>query len=105
MFPFQSRPLPHDDLIFSQRFIQLLTSFVKTGKPAIEMGEGIDPFVWSPVRSDNATHLDIGNEMEMDLGLPNHERMNFWQGMPVYWNANREGYKPAPPVTWKNDEL
>ena len=43
--------------------------------------------------------------MVMDDGLPNHERMGFWQKMPVYWNANREGYKPAPPIVWKNDEL
>ena len=48
---------------------------------------------------------NIGNEMVMDDGLPNHERMGFWQKMPVYWNANREGYKPAPPIVWKNDEL
>merc|ERR1719423_161557 len=35
LFPILSgtfRPLPHDDLIFSQRFIQLLTSFMRDGK-------------------------------------------------------------------------
>ena len=26
------RPLPHDDLVFSQRFIQLLTSFARDAK-------------------------------------------------------------------------
>ncbi len=76
----------------------------RDGNPQIEMGEDIEPFKWDPVLASNATHLNIGNEMKMDLGLPNHERMNFWQQMPVYWNANREGYKPAPPIVYK-DEL
>ena len=90
-------------------------------------------FVWDPVKATNATHLNIGtsftifsfnlhyvivytsinsidfftqigNEMVMDMGLPNHERMNFWQQLPVYWNANRDNYKPAPPIVFK-DEL
>lgn len=107
LFPILSgafRPLPHEDLIFSQRLIQLFSSFAAQGKPYIEMGEGIEAFVWDQVKATNATHLDIGNVMKMDLGLPNHERMNFWQQMPVYWNANREGYKPAPPVVYR-DEL
>ena len=107
LFPILSgtfRPLPHDDLIFSQRFIQLLTKFASEGTPSIDMGEDVEKFVWNPVLATNATHLDIGNVMKMDLGLPNHERMNFWQQMPVYWNANREGYKPAPPIVLK-DEL
>ena len=69
------------------------------------MGEDVAPFEWNPVRANNATHLNIGNEMSMDLGLPNHERMNFWQQMPVYWNADREGYKPAPPIVYRSDEL
>ena len=99
------RPLPKEDLIFSQRFVELLGSYVRTGTPSIEMGEDAGTFVWNRVLSTNATHLDIGNEMRMDDGLPNHERMNFWQKMPVYWNANRAGYKPAPPISWKNDEL
>ena len=43
-------------------------------------------------------NLNIGNIMRMDQGLPNHRRMAFWQGMPTYWNADRENYKPAPPV-------
>lgn len=108
LFPILSgafRPLPHDDLVFSQRFIQLLMNFVKEGKPYIKMGEEVEDFVWSPVNASNATHLDIGNEMKMDMGLPNHERMNFWQQMPAYWNSNRDGYRPAPPLEWKSDEL
>ncbi len=68
------------------------------------MGEDVDAFEWEPVLASNASHLNIGKEMKMDAGLPNHERMNFWQQMPVYWNANREGYKPAPPIVYK-DEL
>lgn len=108
LFPILSgifRPLLKDDLVFSQRFVELLGSFVRTGTPSIEMGEEAGTFVWNRVLATNATHLNIGNEMQMDDGLPNHERMNFWQKMPVYWNANREGYKPAPPIVWKNDEL
>jgi hypothetical protein len=56
------------------------------------------------VAHNNVTHLNIGNTMNMDLGLPNHERMNFWQQMPVYWNSARDNYKPAPPLIYK-DEL
>ena len=67
--------------------------------------ESGDVFEWNPVRATNATHLNIGNEMAMDHGLPNHERMNFWQQLPVYWNSNRENYKPAPPIVFVNDEL
>jgi carboxylesterase type B len=107
LFPILSgtfRPLPHDDLVFSQRFVELLVSFARDGVPSIDMGEDNPKFVWNPVLATNATHLDIGNEMKMDAGLPNHERMSFWQQMPVYWNSNRMGYKPAPPIVWK-DEL
>ena len=110
-------------LVFFQRFIQLITSFATDGVPKIVMPASVDPvqdqaeagddkdvttepneFVWTPASASNATHLDIGNVMEMDLGLPNHERMNFWQNMPAYWNSDRENYKPAPPPVFK-DEL
>jgi len=64
----------------------------------------IPDFVWAKVNSNNVTHLNIGNSMDMDKGLPNHERMNFWQQMPVYWNSDRNNYKPAPPLVFK-DEL
>ena len=106
LFPILSgtfRPLPHEDLVFSERFIKLFTSFATNGKPTLKMEAGHE-FVWNPVRATNATHLNIGNEMLMDAGLPNHERMNFWQQLPVYWNANRENFKPAPPIIYK-DEL
>ena len=126
LFPVLSgafRPLPHDDLIFSQRFIELLMSFAKTGKPTIvmqssnkveidvETGENATTteaesttFTWEPVHQKSATHLDIGNVMKMDDGLPNHERMNFWHQMPAYWTCDRAAYKPAPPVVYR-DEL
>ena len=106
LFPVLSgtfRPLPHEELIFSERFIKLLFSFAAENRPHIKMESG-DEFVWHPVKASNATHLNIGNEMAMDKGLPNHERMNFWQQLPVYWNANRDNYKPAPPIVYK-DEL
>ena len=61
-------------------------------------------FEWEPVHASSATHLDIGNIMKMDEGLPNHERMAFWIQMPSYWNCDRSAYKPAPPVAYK-DEL
>ena len=78
-------------------------SFVSDGAPKLQMESGHE-FVWNPVQASNATHLNIGNEMEMDNGLPNHERMNFWQSLPVYWNSNRDNYAPAPPIVYK-DEL
>ena len=145
LFPVLSgtfRPLPHDDLIFSQRYIQLLVSFARSGKPSIameplnkvEVDEDGNPttttttkkpkvttgnytevitttttektlFEWEPVHASSATHLDIGNVMKMDDGLPNHERMAFWIKMPSYWNCDRSAYKPAPPVVYKQDEL
>ena len=145
LFPVLSgtfRPLPHDDLIFSQRYIQLLVSFARTGKPVIAMeppnrveldenggttttttttkkpttagnySEVITTtttektlFEWEPVHVSSATHLDIGNVMKMDEGLPNHERMSFWQKMPGYWNCDRSAYRPAPPVVYRSDEL
>lgn len=144
LFPVLSgtfRPLPHEDLIFSQRFIQLLVSFANNGKPSIvmeplnkvELDENggttttttkkppVTPgnytetitttttektlFEWEPVHATSATHLDIGNVMKMDDGLPNHERMSFWQKMPGYWNCDRTAFKPAPPVVYRSDEL
>ena len=36
------------------------------------MGEELPPFVWEPVNPANISHLDIGNVIEMDQGLPNH---------------------------------
>lgn len=98
------RPLPGEDLVFSTRFVDLLSSFVKTGKPEIEMGPEVGPFVWDPVNPANISHLDIGNVMEMDQGLPNNRRMSFWQALPVYWNCDRASYLPAPPPERK-DEL
>jgi len=91
------RPLNNYDLKFSHRLIQLFTTFAKEGKPRIEMAEGVPDFEWSPVVATNISHLNIGNQMEMDQGLPNARRVAFWQGMPVYWNCNRENFKPAPP--------
>jgi carboxylesterase type B len=91
------RPLNPDDLLFSKRIIEMLASFAETGKPQILMGEGMPPFVWDAMKIENMTHLDISNAMSMDSGLPNHRRMSFWQSMPVYWNSDRENYKPAPP--------
>jgi hypothetical protein len=66
------RPLPQEDLKFSHRIIELLTSFANDGKPKIEMGENVPPFEWHPVVATNISHLNIGNQMEMDQGLPNH---------------------------------
>jgi len=106
LFPIMTglfRPLNPEDLIFSSRFIKLVSAFATTGKPEIDMGEELPPFVWEPVNPANISHLDIGNVIEMDQGLPNHRRMSFWQSMPVYWNCNREAYAPAPPPARKEE--
>ena len=91
------RPLPADDLKFSHRMIELLTSFASDGYPKIDMGPQVPAFEWSPANPSNISHLNIGNQMDMEQGLPNHRRVSFWQTMPVFWNSNRENYKPAPP--------
>ena len=67
------RPLPSDDIAFSMRMVELLTSFAKTGKPSIVMGEDQPPFIWDHVNAANASHLNIGNMMMMDqVDLPGH---------------------------------
>ena len=79
MFPIMMglfRPLPQDDLKFSHRIIELFTSFAKDGKPQILMGDNVPPFEWHPVVATNISHLNIGNQMEMDQGLPNHRYHN-----------------------------
>jgi len=95
------RPLPSDDIMFSHRVTELLATFARTGRPSATMGEDSPPFEWSPADPANIAHLNIGNIMRMDQGLPNHRRMSFWQSMPTYWNADRSNYKPAPPVVRK----
>jgi len=95
------RPLPSDDIMFSHKMTELLATFVRTSKPTITMDEDSPPFEWSPADPTNIAHLNIGNIMRMDQGLPNHRRMSFWQAMPTYWNADRTNYKPAPPVVRK----
>jgi len=97
------RPLPSEDIAFSMRMVELLTSFARTGRPSIVMGEDQPPFIWDHVNAANASHLNIGNMMMMDQGLPNHQRMAFWGGMPVYWNADRSNYAPAPPIMRKEE--
>jgi len=83
--------------------VDLLTIFSRTGRPSIVMGEDQPPFIWDHVNAANASHLNIGNMMMMDQGLPNHQRMAFWGGMPVYWNADRSNYAPAPPIMRKEE--
>jgi len=63
------------------------------------MGEGVPDFEWHPVVASNMSHLNLGNQMDMDQGLPNHRRVSFWQSMPVFWNSDRANYAPAPPPT------
>ena len=91
------RPLPGGDLKFSQRMIELVTTFANDGQPQIHMGDKVPVFEWSPVNPSNISHLNIGNQMDMEQGLPNHRRVTFWQSMPVWWNSDRENYKPASP--------
>ena len=54
----------------------ITSTFFRTGKPEINMGEELPPFVWDPVNPANISHLDIGNVIEMDQGLPNHRSDN-----------------------------
>ena len=85
--------------------------------------QGVADFEWQPVVASNISHLNLGNQMDMDQvtiiniiniinninnfkmktimvqGLPNHRRVSFWQSMPVFWNSDRSNYKPAPPPT------
>ncbi len=53
-------------------FFYILFDMFRTGKPQVDMGEALPPFHWDPVNPANISHLDIGNVMEMDQGLPNH---------------------------------
>jgi len=97
------RPFPSDDIMFSIKFSSLLTTFARTGRPEFSMGEGESPFEWQRADPNNISHLNIGNHIRMDQGLPNHRRMSFWQSLPVYWNADRSNYKPAPPIVRKSE--
>ena len=53
------------------------------------MGEELPPFVWDPVNPANISHLDIGNVIEMDQGLPNHRLDNLKH---VFSSANTDTY-------------
>jgi len=97
------RPLPSEDIAFSMRMVELVSTFATTGRPSVSMGEAMPPFLWEPVNAANTSHLNIGNIMRMDQGLPNHRRMEFWGSLPVYWNADRDNFKPAPPVIRKEE--
>ena len=66
------RPFPSDDIMFSNKFTSLLASFARRGKPEFSMGEGETPFEWKKVDPNNISHLNIGNHIRMDQGLPNH---------------------------------
>jgi hypothetical protein len=89
------RPFPSDDIMFSKKFSSLLTSFASSGKPEFSMEGDMGQFTWERVDPNNIAHLNIGNHIRMDAGLPNHRRMSFWQSMPVYWNNENKFYKPA----------
>ena len=78
LFPVHSglfRPLPSDDIKFSNQLIELLTSFVKTGKPSVELKEGEPPLDWTAVNTADGdqvlSQINIGNIIRMDRGLPN----------------------------------
>ncbi len=60
LFPVLSgtfRQLSHDDLVFSQQFIQLLSSFAKDSQPRVKMSDPSDEiqipdFIWHPVNKN-----------------------------------------------------
>ena len=83
------RPLPSDDIAFSMRMVELLTSFAKTGKPSIVMGEEQPPFIWDHVNAANASHLNIGNMMMMDqVPLPRLFETNLQTDIRVFQTTN-----------------
>jgi len=45
---------------------------IRSGKPEISMGPDVPVFTWDHVNPNNISHLDLGNVVEMDMGLPNH---------------------------------
>ena len=67
------RPFPSEDVTFSNKFSSLLTTFARTGKPEFSMEEAETSFEWKSVDPNNIFHLNIGNEIRMDHGLPNHK--------------------------------
>ena len=71
------RPFPSADIMFSHRVVELLTSFAASGKPEFGRGEDEPPFDWKPADPNNIAHLNIGNHMKMDEGLPNHRQANY----------------------------
>ena len=89
------RPLPSEDIAFSMRMVELLTSFARTGKPSIAMGEDQPPFVWDHVNAANASHLNIGNMMMMDqVPLP--------QYCPIHQNISGSSKPPADGILGRN---
>jgi len=93
------QPQSPEDIKFSNQLVELITTFVKTGKPSIEQDDAESPLVWSPVNTTSGSQvfsqLNIGNVIRMDKGLPNHERMSFWESMPVYWKSRKLSQKSA----------
>ena len=67
------RPFPSDDIIFSSKFSSMFATFAKTGQPEFSVGEAEVPLEWKSVDPNNIFHLNIGNEIRMDHGLPNHK--------------------------------
>ena len=68
------RPFPSDDIMFSTKFTALIASFATKGKPEFKMGDGEEDsaFEWLRADPNNISHLNIGNHIRMDQGLPNH---------------------------------
>ena len=68
------RPFPSEDIMFSTKFTALIASFATKGKPEFKMGEGEEDsaFEWLRADPNNISHLNIGNHIRMDQGLPNH---------------------------------
>lgn len=85
LFPLYSgllQPQSPKDSELSTKLQELLTSFVKTGTPSDP------PLFWLPLNNTGtqAPVLSIGDVIKMEKGLPNLDRLSFWQSLPVYWN-------------------
>ena len=76
----------------SNNFLQ----FGKTGNPGIED--------WKPLDWNNPVYLEIGEEHNVQQGLPMRTRIDFWNSLPpVYWRHTTpvKRFEPKPP----KDEL
>jgi len=86
MFPIA--PMKAEEEEVSRKFVQLTLDFLANGKSTVYPN-------WKPLSQDGDwrkhSHIDLGKEFIVKPGLPYQERMNFWRGLNVFWNATLPG--------------